>query len=66
MPEERVVNPAADGVIVVVNVEEQYSVWWRGRALPLGWRDTGYQGSEDECLAHIAAVWTDMGPSVSS
>lgn len=63
MPEERTADSAGDGMSVVVNDEEQYSIWWRGRELPPGWRETGYHGSEDECLAHIAEVWTDMRPS---
>ncbi len=47
---------------VVLNDEEQYSIWLAGRELPLGWRSEGMHGSRDECLAHIDAVWTDMRP----
>jgi MbtH protein len=47
---------------VVVNHEEQYSIWPADRELPLGWRDTGFSGGKAECLAHIEAVWTDMRP----
>ncbi|WP_255948299.1 MbtH family protein [Streptomyces odontomachi] len=47
---------------VVVNDEEQYSIWWEGRELPAGWRIEGTRGSKDECLAHIDEVWTDMRP----
>jgi MbtH protein len=47
---------------VVVNHEEQYSVWRADRELPLGWRAEGFSGSREECLAHIAEVWTDMRP----
>jgi MbtH protein len=47
---------------VVVNHEDQYSIWFADRELPLGWRATGKQGTKDECLAHIAEVWTDMRP----
>ena len=47
---------------VVVNHEEQYSIWLADRELPSGWRKEGTEGSRDECLAHIAAVWTDMRP----
>ncbi|GGS71619.1 MbtH protein [Planobispora rosea] len=47
---------------VVVNDEEQYSVWWSGRELPPGWTATGFEGSRQECLDHIATVWTDMRP----
>ena len=47
---------------VVVNHEEQYSIWPADRALPPGWSDTGAGGTRDDCLAHIARVWTDMRP----
>jgi MbtH protein len=47
---------------VVVNDEEQYSVWLAGRELPAGWRAEGKEGTREECLAHIAEVWTDMRP----
>jgi MbtH protein len=48
--------------VVVVNHEEQYSIWPAGRACPLGWTDTGFGGPKDACLAHISEVWTDMRP----
>lgn len=47
---------------VVVNDEEQYSVWSADRDTPAGWREVGVQGAKDECLAHIERVWTDMRP----
>ncbi len=47
---------------VVINVEEQYSIWLADRANPAGWRDEGQIGTRDECLAHIDEVWTDMRP----
>ena len=47
---------------VVVNHEEQYSIWAADRDLPAGWRDAGKQGTKAECLAHIKEVWTDMRP----
>lgn len=47
---------------VVVNHEEQYSIWPVGREIPLGWQEAGKQGSKDECLAYIESVWTDMRP----
>lgn len=48
---------------VVINGEEQYSVWPSERELPLGWRDTGKIGSKDECLAYIDSVWLDKRPA---
>jgi len=47
---------------VVVNHEEQYSIWPADRANPLGWNDVGKQGQKAECLAYIKEVWTDMRP----
>jgi len=47
---------------VVVNHEEQYSIWPDYKDIPLGWRDVGRSGPKDECLAYIKEVWTDMRP----
>ena len=53
-----------DGVVynVVVNDEEQYSIWPASRESPLGWKVVGKTGSKAECLAYIDEVWTDMRP----
>jgi MbtH protein len=51
-----------DTYLVVVNDEEQYSIWWADREVPAGWRPEGAQGPREECLAHIERVWTDMRP----
>lgn len=48
--------------VVVVNHEEQYSIWPVDRELPLGWKDAGKRGTKQECLEHIEVVWTDMRP----
>lgn len=47
---------------VVVNDEEQYSIWLVGKDVPVGWREVGKTGRKDECLAYIDDVWTDMRP----
>jgi MbtH protein len=47
---------------VVVNHEEQYSIWPVDRENALGWTDEGKSGTKEECLAHIKEVWTDMRP----
>jgi MbtH protein len=47
---------------VVVNDEEQYSIWPSGREIPSGWREDGFEGTKAECLAHVDEVWTDMRP----
>lgn len=48
--------------LVVVNHEEQYSIWPADRELPAGWRAEGKSGTRKECLEHIEQVWTDMRP----
>ncbi|HEX5661095.1 MAG TPA: MbtH family NRPS accessory protein [Polyangiales bacterium] len=47
---------------VVINHEEQYSIWPEYRENPLGWRDEGKVGLKAVCLEHIQNVWTDMRP----
>jgi MbtH protein len=48
---------------VVVNHEEQYSIWRADREVPAGWRAVGKNGVKAECLAFIKEVWTDMRPA---
>ena len=47
---------------VVINHEEQYSIWPKGREIPLGWKAVGKSGSKQQCLDYIEEVWTDMRP----
>ncbi len=47
---------------VVLNHEEQYSIWPAERENPSGWRDAGKSGTKSECLAYIKEVWVDMRP----
>ena len=47
---------------VVVNHEEQYSIWPNYKELPNGWRAVGKTGLKPECLTYINEVWTDMRP----
>jgi MbtH protein len=47
---------------VVVNNEEQYSIWPARKENPRGWKDAGKSGAKAECLAYIKEVWTDMRP----
>jgi len=65
--DELVVSPMdydaeATAYMVVVNDEQQYSIWPVARSLPLGWHDEGFHGSRAECLSHVEQVWTDMRP----
>ncbi|MDX1938967.1 MAG: MbtH family NRPS accessory protein [Saprospiraceae bacterium] len=57
-------NEEEDNIVyaVVVNHEEQYSIWPADRELPLGWKAVGVSGSKQICLDHIKEVWTDMRP----
>ncbi|GAB3488304.1 MbtH family protein [Amycolatopsis cihanbeyliensis] len=48
--------------LVVLNDEDQFSIWFADRDVPAGWRAEGYRGTREECLAHIDATWTDMRP----
>src|SRR5262245_62016342 len=47
---------------VVLNHEEQYSIWPDYKEMPLGWNAVGKSGLKAECLAYIKEVWTDMRP----
>jgi len=57
-------NDVEDNLIykVVINHEEQYSIWPAERDNPPGWRDAGYRGNRMECLEYIKQMWTDMRP----
>lgn len=48
--------------VVVVNDEEQYSIWPAERELPAGWSGAGFTGNRTDCLAHVDQVWTDLRP----
>jgi MbtH protein len=63
--EQRTEEQAVSGepaYTVVVNDEEQYSIWEAGSEPPAGWRPGGFTGARADCLAHIERVWTDMRP----
>jgi MbtH protein len=47
---------------VVVNQEEQYSIWSAERDNPLGWQNCDKKGTKEACLAYIGEVWKDMRP----
>lgn len=47
---------------VVINHEEQYSIWPANKENALGWKDAGKSGTKTECLDYIKEVWTDMRP----
>ena len=43
---------------VMINHDDQYSIWPADRELPLGWQDAGKVGLRAEVLAYIEEVWT--------
>lgn len=47
---------------VLINGEEQYSLWPEYKAVPAGWKEAGKSGPKQECLDFIEAAWTDMRP----
>jgi len=47
---------------VVINHEEQYSIWPKHKAIPQGWKAVGKEGLKPECLQYVDEVWTDMRP----
>lgn len=54
-------NPNTE-FIVVINHQEQYSIWPTYHPIPNGWQSVGVQGNKETCLAHIREHWTDMRP----
>jgi MbtH protein len=54
--------PAGPAYRVVVNDEEQFSIWPAHKENPAGWHDAGKTAGKEECLAYIEEVWTDMRP----
>lgn len=62
---DKTMNPDYEDTLtykVVINHEEQYSIWPEHRDNPLGWNDVGKTGSKQDCLDYIKEVWTDMRP----
>jgi MbtH protein len=47
---------------VVINDEEQYSIWPADREPPAGWHVVGDARPREACLSYIEEVWTDMRP----
>lgn len=51
-----------DDYIVVMNHEEQYSIWFTDKEIPLGWEKVSGPATKEACLKHIKETWTDMRP----
>ncbi len=47
---------------VVMNHEEQYSIWPAHKEIPAGWKAVGKRDQKQPCLDYINEVWTDMRP----
>ena len=47
---------------VLVNHEEQYSLWPSFKEIPKGWEQVGPVGNKEDCLAWVEEVWTDITP----
>ena len=47
---------------VVLNTEQQFSIWPVDQPLPDGWQPTGRIGSKAQCLAFIDAAWNERNP----
>lgn len=48
--------------LVLVNEEQQYSLWPSFRDVPAGWSAVSPKGSRKECLDYIEENWVDMRP----
>ncbi|WP_455569835.1 MbtH family protein [Streptomyces werraensis] len=48
--------------VVVINEEEQYSIWPEGKSIPAGWRAVQEPAPKEQCLEYIETHWTDMRP----
>lgn len=60
--ESQVTDKHQEMYLVLVNHEEQYSLWPSYKPIPLGWEAVGKERPKEECLAYIEEVWTDMRP----
>jgi MbtH protein len=47
---------------VIINSEEQYSIWRQQSKIPMGWKPVGFNGIKSECLKYINDAWIDMRP----
>ncbi|WP_405783749.1 MbtH family protein [Streptomyces sp. NBC_00859] len=47
---------------VLVNDEEQHSLWPTFADVPAGWRAVFGESSRQECLDYVETHWTDLRP----
>lgn len=58
-------NPFEDedgDFLVLVNHENQHSLWPSFRDIPAGWTAVGPRGKRQVCLDWVEANWKDMRP----
>jgi MbtH protein len=55
--------PAQRRFCVLINEEEQYSLWPLNKPIPAGWQAVGQEGTEEECSRYVDNVWVDMRPA---
>jgi uncharacterized protein YbdZ (MbtH family) len=58
-------NPFDDetgSFVVLVNGEDQHSLWPTFADLPVGWHKVFGEAGRGECLAYVEQNWTDMRP----
>ncbi|ADJ46796.1 MbtH protein [Amycolatopsis mediterranei S699] len=48
--------------LVLVNAENQHSLWPEPNDVPPGWTVTFGPAARQSCLDHVEANWTDMRP----
>ncbi len=53
---------STDKYAVIINHEEQYSIWPIDLSIEKGWRPVGITCTKDQCLRQIEELWTDMRP----
>jgi MbtH protein len=47
---------------VFVNDEGQYGILPSHMDTPNGWKEAGFTGAEEDCIAHVDSVWLDITP----
>lgn len=47
---------------VLINEEEQYSLWPLSKEIPAGWKKAGFEGTKEACKAFVDAHWQNMRP----
>jgi MbtH protein len=55
-------DDALQSYVVLINDEEQYSLWLSHKDIPAGWKSVGVSGSKTECMEYVDKVWTDITP----